>query len=148
MPLAPAAPPVAGGGLLDALGSKKLKKVQPPIEKRIDPNDALANALDKLPPSEGPNTVKTDEEWRTALTTEEYAVIRGKGTDEAHEGEYTTFKPQAGEGHFACRACKLPLYSVAAKFDSGCGALYEPIRPAMRAPSHTPLCMIRRLAGL
>ena len=32
------------------------------------------------------------------LTPEEYAVIRGKGTDAAHEGEYANFLPQAGEG--------------------------------------------------
>ena len=40
-------------------------------------------------------------------------------TDAAHEGEYCDFKPT--DGHFACRACKAPLYSAAAKFESGCG---------------------------
>ena len=61
---------------------------------------------------------KSDAEWRAALSEEEYKVIRGKGTDVAFEGEYDHFKPSP-DGHFACRACKAPLYSAAAKFESG-----------------------------
>ena len=34
-------------------------------------------------------------------------------------GEYNKFYPK--EGHFVCAACQQPLYSAAAKFDSGCG---------------------------
>ena len=56
---------------------------------------------------------KTDEEWKKVLTPEEYAVIRGKGTEPAGKGEYDKFKPK--EGHFVCRACHAPLYSAASK---------------------------------
>ena len=34
-------------------------------------------------------------------------------------GEYNKFAPP--EGHFKCAGCEQPLYSAAAKFDSGCG---------------------------
>ena len=40
--------------------------------------------------------------------------LTGAGT-----GKFDKFYPK--EGHFACAACAQPLYSAAAKFDSGCG---------------------------
>ena len=63
---------------------------------------------------------KTDAEWKQLLTQEEYYVLRQKGT-ERRGGEYDGFYPPAGEGYFACRACRSPLYSAEAKFKSGCG---------------------------
>ena len=63
----------------------------------------------------------TAEEWKAQLAPNEYNVLREKGTEPAGSGEYDKFYPKAGEGHFACRACKAPLYSAAAKFESGCG---------------------------
>eukprot|EP00511_Aplanochytrium_stocchinoi_P003885 CAMPEP_0204829394 /NCGR_PEP_ID=MMETSP1346-20131115/7543_1 /ASSEMBLY_ACC=CAM_ASM_000771 /TAXON_ID=215587 /ORGANISM="Aplanochytrium stocchinoi, Strain GSBS06" /LENGTH=159 /DNA_ID=CAMNT_0051959143 /DNA_START=398 /DNA_END=877 /DNA_ORIENTATION=+ len=64
---------------------------------------------------------KTEKEWKKILTTEEYHVIREKGTESAFTGEYDKFYPKKGEGYFACRACSNPLYSAQSKFDSGCG---------------------------
>eukprot|EP00193_Tetraselmis_chui_P012136 CAMPEP_0177774000 /NCGR_PEP_ID=MMETSP0491_2-20121128/13229_1 /TAXON_ID=63592 /ORGANISM="Tetraselmis chuii, Strain PLY429" /LENGTH=147 /DNA_ID=CAMNT_0019292261 /DNA_START=89 /DNA_END=532 /DNA_ORIENTATION=+ len=62
---------------------------------------------------------KSDEEWKAELTPEEFRVLRAKGTEPPRTGEYDKFYP--GEGYFACRACKHPLYTAKAKFDSGCG---------------------------
>merc|ERR1711991_452207 len=62
---------------------------------------------------------KTDEEWKSQLSAEEYEVLRNKGTEAADKGEYTKFYPK--EGHFVCKGCNAPLYSAAAKFNSGCG---------------------------
>ena len=109
---------MSGGGLLSGV---KLKKVGPPPEKKRDPNDALADALEKRGTPSAPAVTKSDDEWKAQLTPDEYAVIRSAGTEAAHTGEYAAFHPQVGEGHFACRACKHPLYSAAAKFESGCG---------------------------
>ncbi|EGD80339.1 SelR domain-containing protein [Salpingoeca rosetta] len=64
---------------------------------------------------------KTDQEWKSLLSREEYRILREKGTERAGSGEYDKFYPKKGEGHFACRGCGNPLYSAAAKFNSGCG---------------------------
>lgn len=63
---------------------------------------------------------KTDAEWKSALTPEEYNVIRCKGTEPpGPTSEYNAFAPKSG--YFVCRACQNPLYSAEAKFHSGCG---------------------------
>lgn len=62
---------------------------------------------------------KSDAEWSKQLNKQEFQVLRKKGTEPARTGEYDKFYPS--EGHFVCRCCGTPLYSAAAKFDSGCG---------------------------
>eukprot|EP01137_Pigoraptor_chileana_P031217 Opistho-2@18711 len=60
---------------------------------------------------------KADSEG--SLTDFEKHVIWEKGTEPARRGEYDKFYPS--KGYFQCKVCKSPLYSAAAKFDSGCG---------------------------
>jgi peptide-methionine (R)-S-oxide reductase len=62
--------------------------------------------------------VKTDEEWRAALTPEQYAVARRKGTERPFTGKYHDSKEP---GVYKCAACGEELFSSDAKFDSGCG---------------------------
>jgi len=62
---------------------------------------------------------KSEAEWREGLSSEEYRVLRQKGTERAGSGEYNKFAPE--DGHFVCAGCEHSLYSAAAKFDSGCG---------------------------
>jgi len=107
------------GGLGNALAGVKLKKAAP-IVKPVDKTEAVIASLEKAP-TFTPALQRTEDEWKTVLTPEEYAIIRGKGTEMAGSGEYDKFCPAASEGHFVCRACKQPLYSAAAKFESGCG---------------------------
>ena len=65
------------------------------------------------------NTVqKTDAEWRKQLTAEQYDVLRNKGTERPHTGEYVnTFEP----GSYVCAACNNMLFTSDAKFESDCG---------------------------
>ena len=61
---------------------------------------------------------KTDEEWRVALTPEEYRVLREHGTERAWSHPYNT---EHRNGQFLCAGCGAPLFSSDAKFDSGSG---------------------------
>ena len=61
---------------------------------------------------------KTEEEWKRALTPEQYWVLREKGTEPAFSGQY---EHETREGMYACAACGNPLFSSDTKFDSGTG---------------------------
>ncbi|HEX7176876.1 MAG TPA: peptide-methionine (R)-S-oxide reductase MsrB [Pyrinomonadaceae bacterium] len=61
---------------------------------------------------------KTEEEWRSELTPEQYAVARQKGTERPFTGEYHDSKER---GTYKCAACGNELFTSDAKFDSGCG---------------------------
>jgi peptide-methionine (R)-S-oxide reductase len=61
---------------------------------------------------------KTDEDWRRELTPEQYRVLREKGTERPFAGDYNAEKRQ---GTYRCAACGEPLFSSAAKYDSGSG---------------------------
>ena len=62
--------------------------------------------------------VKSDDEWRSILTPEQYKVTREKGTEPPFTGEFYNFKEK---GIYHCVCCDNELFSSNTKFDSGSG---------------------------
>ena len=58
------------------------------------------------------------EEWKKRLSPEAYKVLRDEGTERAGTSPLNAEKR---DGIFACAGCGLPLFSSAAKYDSGTG---------------------------
>lgn len=73
-------------------------------------------------PTPEPNQVeklaKPHSEWRTLLAPEPYAVLFEEATERAFSHPLDREKRA---GTFVCAACSLPLFTSAAKFDSGTG---------------------------
>jgi peptide-methionine (R)-S-oxide reductase len=68
--------------------------------------------------SESREVQKTDEQWRSELTPEQYEVLRRAGTEAPFTGEYVYNKES---GDYRCAACGAMLFSAGTKFDSGTG---------------------------
>lgn len=81
---------------------------------------------DLVGPVESPKVVKTDEQWKAELTSEQYRILRKEGTERAFCG---TLLDNKQEGVYTCAACGLPLYASDAKFKSGTGwpSFFKPI---------------------
>ena len=69
---------------------------------------------------------KSDAEWRSNLTDEQYHVTRKKGTEPPFSGEYEDTETP---GTYVCVCCGQPLFSSEAKYHSGSGwpSYYQPI---------------------
>lgn len=80
----------------------------------------MESKLAKMATGNGPGDtiVKTEQEWKTLLTPEQYYILRQKGTERAFTGKYLLNKD---EGVYKCAACRNPLFKSDQKFDSHCG---------------------------
>jgi len=69
---------------------------------------------------------KSETEWQTCLTSDEYRVLRNRGTEAAFTGKYYHHKEN---GTYVCAACDNELFSSKTKYDSGSGwpSFYESI---------------------
>ena len=61
---------------------------------------------------------KSEEEWRSQLTPEQYRITRTKGTERAFTGRYNASKEP---GIYRCVCCGNPLFDSDDKFESGTG---------------------------
>ncbi|RWN23265.1 MAG: peptide-methionine (R)-S-oxide reductase [Mesorhizobium sp.] len=64
------------------------------------------------------SVTRTDAEWRARLTPEQYAVMRGHGTERPGSCALL-YEKRAGT--FSCAGCDQPLFESKLKFESGTG---------------------------
>ena len=86
---------------------------------------------------------KTVDEWRDALSSEEYEVARCGGTERAFSGRYWDTKTP---GTYHCVCCGMPLFDSETKYDSGTGwpSFYAPItRDAVAVHEDRTMGMVR-----
>jgi peptide-methionine (R)-S-oxide reductase len=73
-----------------------------------------------------PEVRKSEQEWRKELTSEQYHVLREKGTERAFTGDtWNAHDP----GTYVCAGCGNPLFSSDTKFESGTGwpSFWQPL---------------------
>ncbi|MFY7742710.1 MAG: peptide-methionine (R)-S-oxide reductase MsrB [Flavobacterium sp.] len=61
---------------------------------------------------------KTEEEWKTELGLEKYKILRQKGTEFPHTGQYNL---HFEKGTYCCAGCGEALFESSTKFNAHCG---------------------------
>jgi peptide-methionine (R)-S-oxide reductase len=86
--------------------------------------------------------VRSPAEWRRILTPPQYSVLREASTERAWTSPLNN---EHRRGTFVCAGCGLPLYSSAAKFDSGTGwpSFTAPLPNAVRTRADNSLLFRR-----
>jgi len=96
--------------------------------------------------------VHTDDEWRSLLAPDRYAVLRQAQTEEPHS---SPLDEERRKGTYACGGCGLALFSSRTKFNSGTGwpSFWEPLpRATVMMTDHSQgqvrtECYCRRCGG-
>jgi peptide-methionine (R)-S-oxide reductase len=97
---------------------------------------------DGAEPAETFEITKSPDEWRAALSPEQYRVLRHAGTERSGS---SPLDREHRRGTFVCAGCALPVYRSEAKFDSGTGwpSFFEPIEGAVRTREDNTLFATR-----
>ena len=85
---------------------------------------------------------KTDDEWRTTLTPDQFQVLRKHGTEPAGS---SALNHEKRDGMFKCAGCGEPLFSSDTKFESGTGwpSFCSPLDQAVETSTDRSLFMTR-----
>lgn len=86
---------------------------------------------------------KSDAEWRSQLTPEQYRICRRKGTEPAFSGQYYDCHEP---GVYRCVGCGKVLFSSETKFDSGSGwpSFWQPAQAETVATAEDRSAWMRR----
>lgn len=95
-------------------------KPAPKIDYDSYKKDAFYN------PKDSSKVVKTEAEWRSILSLEQFHITREAGTERPFSGQYWD---NHDEGIYTCVCCDLALFSSDTKFESGTGwpSFFAPI---------------------
>jgi methionine-R-sulfoxide reductase len=85
------------------------------LAQLIPQSDLIKGKTDTLPFKK---IIKTDAEWKSILTPEQYNVTRQQGTEAPYSSPLNNIHEK---GVFECVSCSLPLFSSSTKFDSHTG---------------------------
>jgi peptide-methionine (R)-S-oxide reductase len=85
---------------------------------------------------------KSDEEWQSELTPEQYRVLRQHGTERAGA---SPLNHEKREGVFNCAGCGEPLFDSQTKYESGSGwpSFYRPMPNAVGTTTDSSHFMTR-----
>ncbi len=86
--------------------------------------------------------MKSEAEWKSILTPEQFQVLRKHGTERAGTSPLDKLYDP---GTYVCAACELPLYSSETKFNSGTGwpSFYQPLDKAVGTRDDSSFFMTR-----
>ena len=85
---------------------------------------------------------RSDADWTAQLTSEQYRVLRGHGTERAGS---SPLDQEYRAGQFYCAGCEQPLFHSTNKFDSGTGwpSFFEPLPNAVATTTDRGFFMTR-----
>ncbi|MBD2251885.1 peptide-methionine (R)-S-oxide reductase MsrB [Nostoc parmelioides] len=85
---------------------------------------------------------KSEQEWQTILTPEQFRVLRKHGTERAFT---SPLDKEYSEGTYVCAGCGQPLFTSDTKFNSGTGwpSFFTPIEGAIATTTDRSFFMTR-----
>lgn len=95
------------------------------------------------PTPRGPFAIdKTDDEWRSELTPDQYHVLRRHGTERARS---SPLDKEYSPGRYRCAGCGQTLFTSETKFDSGTGwpSFFAPVDDAVGTSTDRSFFMTR-----
>ena len=112
---------LAGGTLLDLSFPEGMVRAEGMPQARIKIYSAAKGGYVMTE-----KVIKTETEWKSLLTPEQFRITRKKGTERAFSGKYDKHWEK---GVYRCVCCGTDLYRSEAKYDSGTGwpSFYAPI---------------------
>jgi peptide-methionine (R)-S-oxide reductase len=87
-------------------------------------------------------TQKTDQQWREALTSQQYNVLRQHGTEPAGT---SPLNGEKRDGIFKCAGCGQALFRADTKFESGTGwpSFFQPLENSVETTTDRTFSMTR-----